>query len=315
MLFTDNLLSEPLYIQTLYSEYTKLINKYSNIKRPSQFGRYYNINKNASVIDTKIKSSYDHFTTNGIVYDLYDYTPLFYTSPVINDSVDAPDLIGKMFQGSLTLTTYTIKRPVINDLIVFPYLPTKGDEIFRVSNIRAVISAMNHNIDESKNTWFELTLEYAPIEDISTIKTNHKYVYLLTEEKNIFMRDYKTLLQQLSKLQQLMIELKTFFNERYEMFSCNDAYPIAENQKLFEYLTKNTENYKRYFDTMKVPYGANKYNSTDILDVNTMQPIDVFIPPPIYNVPILDYSFPIDIYNMNNLLLQFKTFVDNLYAV
>jgi len=318
-MFQDNILHEPIYVQQLYTEYARLINKYHNVKRPSAFARYYNINKDSSTIDKTIESTYDHFHTNGIVYDLYDYTPLYYTAPVINDSMDSPDLVGKMFQGPLTVTTYTIREPQINDILVFPYNPTKGDEIFRVTNIRAVISAMEHQPEGSQVNWFELTLEYAPLEDTNVLNINNRYVYLLSEQRNVLSKHYVYLIKFIDKLVNLLSELQQYFNSKLEMYECNGFIPVEENRKLYNFLAVQNKDYHRYFEKTKKPFGVNHIlyeNQQYLYPDGTIIPDEEhnsLIFPIIYNVrSILDYNYPIDLYNMNNLLDMFFKYVESI---
>lgn len=314
-MLNNNILFEPLYVQTLYTEYAKLIKKYENIKRPSAFARYYNINKNASTYDFKVESSYDHFHTNGIVYDIYEYTPLFYTAPVGNDSMDASDLVGKVFQGPLNVTTYTIREPQINDLLVFPYNPTKGEEIFRVTNIRAVISAMKHVPDGSQIFWNELTLEYAPIEDISNLNINNKFVYLLTEQRNVTAKDYVYLVKFTEKLVELFEQMQSQFNHKLEMYEVNGFIPVEENRKLYHHIVENNVDYHRYFEKFKQPLGVIDVNNIQYLTPNgrVIEDTSSLVFPQIYNVnSILNYNYPIDLYNMNNLLDMFFQYISTI---
>jgi len=231
----ENVLVETDIVGQTYSEYLKLIDYYKNIKRPSIFGRYLNINVNNSVLDIAADTVFDRYNS-GVKYDIYDYTPFYYTSQVVNDVASNMDLKGQMFNGYLNVTTYSIDTPRIEDLVVFSYPPQKGVEIFRVSSIRTSINAMNST--PSLN-WHELTLEYAPIIDIQNLNFLNRYVYSLAEERYMLYDKFLIYIKQLKKLSQLFKTMQSTFNSTYEGYvDQNGIIPLEANNVIYEFLSR-----------------------------------------------------------------------------
>ncbi len=306
----NNILKEPLLIQSIYNEYCSEIIEYQNFNRPSIFIKYLNINKQKSIVDTQLNSSVDKFTTNGIVYDIYEYTPLYYIASIINDSTNNSELIGQMFQESSSVTVYTIDTPNINDIIVICYPPINKYIYMKVTNIRASINAMN-NIKMAQLNWFDLTLERAPILNLNNLQFHNHFAYLLTEEKNIKYNDYIKLLKHISYLEKCFNNLKILFDNRLELYTTNNYISIKQNKILFNYLTKS-KNYKRYFENVLRPYNVYLFKNTNYIDLQGNPIQENIVRPNIFVNELIEYNYSIDLYNMNQLLRLFKLFIDSI---
>jgi hypothetical protein len=295
----SNINPEVLYVSKLHEEYFRLINHYYNVKRNTFFVRYFNINKSLSTIEEDVKSTFDKFNVNGIVYDCYDYTPLFYIAQLTNDYIEDNETAGHIFAGNITVSTYTIKKPALDDLIMFAYPPYNKKEIMRITNIRTSIGSMYSTPEVNA---FELTLEYAPIKDVDKLKIKNNYVYSLTEEKNLKLDDYVLLIKYLEKIETLLEQLKSQFDYDNELYRYEDIYSYDENLKLYNHLCR-LKSYKRYFEKALFPYGI--YNTFNRYDNNF-----------VYNSgavsDILTYSGPINIFDMNIILDKFEEFLSSL---
>lgn len=303
----DNILMESIYVEKLYSEFINTVNRYKNLNRSSIFCRYLNINAEASNYDKEAMSTFDRYNS-GIQYDIYDYTPLYYSSQVINETQDNPDLVGQMFQGTLSATIYSIEIPRIEDLIIFNRAPQTGLEIFRVDHIRASINAIQSN----PNThWFELTLEYAPIVDLSKLNYLNHYSYCLPMQKNIFFEDFKELIQDTTVLSKQFHEFqKLHFNKTYELYTYktengHEIAPLFENKIIYQFLaTKNF--YRDHFANIYRPFGIFKYGEIDCLHIDSEQ--IVFYSPDTktflngFTKTIQEVENPINIYELCHLI-------------
>lgn len=307
----NNILTEPLLIQNIYSEYCSDIIAYQNFNRSAIFIKYLNINKQESIIDSQLNSTFDKFTTNGIIYDIYEYTPLYYIAPIINDSANNIELTGQIFQENSSVTIYTIKEPNINDIIVICYPPINKNIYMKVTNIRASINAMN-NITNSKINWFDLTLERAPIINLDNLNFHNQFAYLLTEEKNIKYTNYVLLLKYISCLENYFEKLSHTFNHTLELYYTNNYISIKQNKILFKYLATSV-NFKRYFENILKPFGIYLYKNLDYINFQGFSiNIDKTQIPNIYITDINEYDIPIDLYNMNKLLEIFTTFINSI---
>lgn len=300
----DNIFGETLYIEKLYGEYISFVNRYQNFNRQSAFCRYLNINKSASTYNTETNSTFDRYNS-GIQYDIYDYTPLFYSSQVINDASDATDLKGQMFQGSLNVITYSIEKPRIEDIIIFNRPPQQGVEIFRVDHIRASINAMNSNPNAN---WFELTLEYAPIIDLSKLNSLNHYVYSLSMQKNIFSSEFKRMILETEKMNDLFKYLiNNNFDKSKELFYFEQdgqkIVPLYENYIIYDFLAHKPE-YQNHFDNILRPYGIlNFSNSSGFLSLDTLEPINITYPDNlIFSPDILEQNVPVNLFQMVHLI-------------
>jgi len=271
----NNVLNELTLVEQYYDEYLSLINTYQNFNRQSVFCQYYNINKSFTTYSQATDASYDHYNS-GISYDVFEYTPLFYTSQVVNDGQDQTDLMGQMYLGNLNVVIYTINEPAIEDLIVFPYRPNTASEIFRVTNIRV---AINGKTSTNKLNWYELTLETAPISDVAKLSMNNRWVYSLNLQKNVFHHDFERMVKELIKIEEFIPNLNANFDQSTELFYYVDPVshtriaPLAENAILYDFLT-TIAGYFREFNSAYRPYGVDKYGIIGNLDILSKSQVD-----------------------------------------
>lgn len=260
----ENVLYETPYVEQLYTEYLTQINRYQNQFKGRIFCRYYNMNKNASDYNTNTATTFDRYNS-GIVYNIYDYTPLFSIYPIINESINDESTIGQRFIANSQITTYTIKEPKIEDLVVFNNNPLDGSEIYRVSSIRSSINAMHSN---PNSYWFQSGIEYANIVDLSKIHVLNHYVYNLTLEKYLLQEDFIRFVNNLDKFSKILkIFEKNYFDNYQELYFCiinnNKYFPKYENQKLYNFLV-NKNLFKDQFNTIKRPYSVNSINEYEL---------------------------------------------------
>lgn len=305
----DNILGETLYVEKIYGEYISFVNRYQNLNRQSVFCRYYNINKEASTYNIDVAATFDRYNS-GIQYDIYNYTPLFYASQLVNDHSDVTDLKGQMFQGSLTVNIYSINKPRIEDIIVFNQPPQDGKEIFRVEHVRASINAMT-SIPNAN--WFELTLEYAPLVDVSKLNLLNEYVYSLPLQKNIFKKEFERQVLETERMNDLFKYLLDYnFDYKKELFYFTlpdidkKIVPVYENRILYKFLATKSE-YQDHFHQINRPFGILDIPHTyNYLDLNTLEEIeDINIKEHIKINPtkdILSQNLPISLFQMVHLI-------------
>ena len=299
----DNIYGETLYVEKLYGEYISFVNRYQNINRQSVFCRYLNINKMASSYNEVANTTFDRYNS-GIQYDIYDYTPLFYSSQIINEASDVSDLKGQMFQGSLNTIIYSIEKPRIEDLIIFNRNPQKGIEIFRVDHIRSSINAMNSNPNAN---WFELTLEYAPIIDISKLNILNHYVYSLSMQKNIFLSEFKRMINETERMNLLLKSLESNFDKNIELYYYEEngikIAPLYENNIIYRFLATKSE-YQDHFDNILRPYGVGYYPNDGFFDITNNSILSQYIVPNdiIFPSQILEQNIPVNLFQMVSLI-------------
>lgn len=251
----ENILHEPIQTHSYFKEYLDKVLKYKNLNRKGIFVRYFNINKNASTYkDETTKGTFDHYNS-GIVFDIYDYTPVYHISAVTNTSTDKSDMSGMIFDALTDITVYTINDPRMGDLICFPYGPSKTEEVFRVIQIDVSIHVREFGVKFHK-----LTLEYAPLKDLTKLNILNNYVYFLSKEKNITQAEYINNLNIINKNKEIINSIKDKFNGKYELyFLDNDIASLELNKQIYDFLSY--EAYQdRYFDLVPKPFGVKNYN-------------------------------------------------------
>jgi hypothetical protein len=250
----NNLLSEPPITGGYYDEYLRLVNSYQNFKRKSIFLRYLNINVGTSEREDTTEGTYDKHRS-GIIYDIYDYTPAYLTSQVINRSTNREDLNGLKFDGELEIVIYTIDTPRINDLITFPYEPLKADEVFRVREVNTALNALHKDVKH-----FRLTLEYAPLTTLTDLNYINMTVYSMIREENVPQKLYLRILQQVEVINEAFKIAEQNFDEKTELYYYNyngkKIAPLDINKKIYKHLSEK-KNFKRYFTKVRMPYGIN----------------------------------------------------------
>jgi len=262
-------IEEPITVHTYYDEYLNNIFKYQNCKRNSIFIRYLNININASERDDITDATFDKFNS-GIYYDTYDYTPAYLTNQITNTSTNRNDLTGYKFDGELSMVIYTITEPNINDLVLFPYKPHESEHIFRVKTIVTTI----------KNKIYELTLEYAPIKNLTGLNYLNNYVYLLTQEKNVTSEVYLKIVTLYDSIRSDLAILQPFFNKYHELyfypFNGSNIAPIQINRQINQYMSSEINN-NRYVDNFLKPFGIFNKLPLENIAINISNPRDGYI--------------------------------------
>lgn len=256
---------DPQLIGDYHQEYLKLINHYDNFKRPSIFIRYYNINYDYSKSHPEIKSNYELYNStnkSSIEFDIYDLTPLYNISPIINSTTFSQDKIGQMFEGVSTIVTHTIKYPRIHDLITF-YHPMKSNEVFRVINFKVAINAI---YSQPEVNWFEMDLEIAPLKTTENLKIVNHYVYDIPVKKYLLYDDYKRKTNLISKINDTISILKKYYHKTldvyvYNMYD-NNYIPLITNQAInqFKDQFKLLNDSSRLFNHLEKPYNFDQYN-------------------------------------------------------
>ena len=257
-----NVIQEPPLVSSIYSEFLSLINYYQNVKRPSIFIRYYNIDIDRSVAHDQTNTTYDLYNHAGIIWNLYDLTPVYSISPIVNTGSNVSDLKGQLMDGNTTIVTYAIKEPRYNDLVMF-YEPTRSaEEIFRVVGIRAAINAVKGS---TPVTWWELELEYAPIVNCQNWTSQHvrgHFVYDLSKEDFVDYDDYKDELEEKDKIEELLENLCQYYDGSLDMYIFEGEIPVIINELI--YLIKGEVGDKyRSFETIPSPFGY-----LDLVDCN-----------------------------------------------
>ena len=237
-----------------YSEYLNLINKYSDYNRRSIFCLYLNINTDASIINNETQSNYSSFI-NGVKFNSLEMTPLYRFNQLLNNTTVEKNKLGHQFTGETQITTYTIKTPNKNDLVVLPY-DNQSNEIYRVADISAALSTVNTN----KNHYFTLTLEYAPMKTLNDINIINNYVYLPNINKYLIKEIYIKYIQDLEKLNKLLSEYK--FNERTELYYItqdeNELANIKINNEIYKFMNNNNSLLSLF---TRIPFGVKKYTT------------------------------------------------------
>jgi len=151
-----------------------------------------------------------------------------------------------MFEGELEVVTATIKKPHINDLVIFPYKPHNMEDIFRVKDINTVLFSW-----ESEVYFHKLSLEYANMSKNSlqgilkgVVKS---FVYLMDKEIYIRSEDYRELLLLLKNIEELL-KNNLSWDEVKEIYK--ELSPEQNN-----ILLKFLDEFKYYFPSINIPFG------------------------------------------------------------
>ncbi len=300
-----DVLSDPILVSQFHEDYLSLINFYDDHKRPSTFIKYFNINYDESIRHNDTQSTFDLYNISEIKFDVYDFTPTYNISPIVNSSTNSPERKGQMFDGVTSIVTYTINVPRINDIVVF-YRPISAGEIYRVSNIRTPINAYH---SDPKATWYEMDLEIAPIKDTSKLKISKHYIYDIEKETYHSYNEYQYKMSVIEALNILISNINNRYSYFYDLYCIDKIVPLCSNFAISYFKEHSTSNdhFVRVFDDLKKPYGF-------LYRFSNMSPIYSF------ENPILVYNFDtglIEEYiwdrtiesNLNSLLLD----TENLY--
>ncbi|MDD4081990.1 MAG: hypothetical protein PHD05_01250 [Sphaerochaetaceae bacterium] len=261
-------LHDPQIVQSYYNEYLRLLNYYMNLKRPSTFIRYFNIDISQSTYNEKLESTYDLYHVSNLKFNIYDFTPSYYIAPVVNNSANVDDLRGQMMDATTSVVIYTIESPRIHDLVTF-YSPVNSGEIFRVSNLRTPVNAIH---SDPSVKWFELELEYAPITQTRELKLLNHFVYDLTEEKYITYSQYVEFEAKITDCKSIFAELHKYYDPYHDLYQVNNIVPIEVNEVIIFFKKLYGHKYRRLFDEYNFPYGyldcmnfTQYYSNVDVL--------------------------------------------------
>lgn len=312
----DNLLYETPYVEQIYTEYLTHINRYQNKNRRGIFCRYYNININASDYNTEMLSTFDRYSS-GIVYDIYDYTPLYSITPIVNEIMNDQQSVGQRFIANSDITIFTIKEPHIEDLVVFNNNPLNGSEIFRVSNIRASINSMNSN----PNTyWFQNSIEYANIPNLDGLHILNHYIYSIPMEKYLLQSDFINFVNNIKTFTEVLkIFQKKYFDPYQELYfiyiNGHKFFPKYENRIIYTFLTSKYSiitHFSDQFNLIKRPYTVKYIEKREMLCDCLNEVYTNCCKDKDYTVSIndLDVNFDYDIFDIANLMNQWVWYGD-----
>lgn len=247
-----DIIHEHNIVKQYHEEYLKLIKYYENIKRPASFVKYFNINVDESLYDEDGNITYDIYTQSNVKFDIYEYSPIFFINPIVNTYTNVVDLRGQMMDGVTSIVTYAIDYPRIHDLVTF-YDPIQSNEVFRVTGLRTSVNALHSNPDLH---YFEMDLEYAPVIDVQSLNINKHYVYNIWEEKFLTFEQYSKLTDTLSKIDNILDDIRYFYNDIYDLYCIDNKYvPIVTNELLILFKKLYNEKFKRIFESYPSPYG------------------------------------------------------------
>ncbi len=255
----QNALYDPQAVQTYHNEYLKLINFYMNTKRPSTFVRYFNIDIDQSTYDDKLEATYDLYHVSNIKFNIYDFTPSYYLAPVLNAAANVPDLRGQMMDATSSIVTYSIESPRIHDLVMF-YGPVQSGEIFRVTGLRTPVNAVH---SDPTVRWFELELEYAPIQTTQELKIISHFVYDLSDERYITYKEYQDFTVRIKKCEEIFDELIKYYDAYNDLYQFGQLAPVEVNETIIFFKKFYAIKYKRIYEKYNLPYGyLDKMNFT-----------------------------------------------------
>ena len=149
-------LDEPKLIQKYNTEYYRLINFYSNVRRTANFVKYYNLAMDDSPRKDITFETYDDYIKTQSKWDIYDLTPMQIISAIQNTPDNNMDLKGQSIISATTIQLYTIDNPRIGDLVTF-YKPAESEEVLRVMNVRL---QLNSNFSTEPLKLYEVDLNF-----------------------------------------------------------------------------------------------------------------------------------------------------------
>ena len=291
----NNIHFEPNLMSLYQKEYLTLINYYTQLTRNGIFIKYFNINL-SSTYDDKLFSTYDRYNASDIKFDIYEYTPVYNIQTITNRSAYNEQGAGDALEGVSSITVNTISRPRINDLIYF-YSPIYSQEIFRVINF-STVSNMLHS-DPHVN-WYELDIEYAPIENIDELKILNHYIYDLSVEQYSLLTEYRAKLDSLESLINILFAVKGFYNKNLDVYLSDDRYiPLDVNDTVYQLKSqKFDDKFMKTLQQYPTPYGYINYiTETEETYVNTSSSItsrlnNIFLVYDLTEKVVFEYTFP-----------------------
>jgi hypothetical protein len=217
-----------------------------------------------SIYEKTLESTLDIYSVSEVRFDIYELTPVFFIGPVANSTENVQDLDGQRVDGTSSIVLYTIHRPRIHDLVVFTH-PVESEEIFRVTNIRLATNMVH---SKTPVEWFEADLGYAPVKDLKSLKIETRYVYDLSDEKNILYTEYVDKIQWLNEASSILEELKRFYNIREDVYEFDGFIPVITNEIISLFKRKFHNNWNRLFEAIPIPYGYRHFVEPKYNDLN-----------------------------------------------
>ena len=248
-----NVLDEPRLIQEYSTEYFRLVNYYSNLKRTAIFVKYYNLSMGESPRKDVTLETYDDYIKTQNRWNIYELTPAQIIGAIQNTPENATDLKGNSILSATTIQLYTIDNPRIGDLVTF-YKPSKSEEVLRVVGIRM---QLNSNYSTEPMKFYEIDLETAPIKysNVSQLLKSNHFVYDLTIERNVEYTYYKEYIQQMKKLEDLLNELMTYYLHQNDLYGADGKVVCEVNEIMYFIKSKFNNKYYRLFEKVMSPYG------------------------------------------------------------
>lgn len=250
-----NVLFEPAHVSNIHQEFLSLINYYQNLKRPSVYLRYYNISREESAHNHDNDVSFDTYHYTNVKYKLFDLTPAFYIAPVTNTAANVTDLKGYLMDATTSIVVYTIREPRFNDIVSF-YRPVQAaGEFFRVMGIRAAINAVKGS---EPVTWWELELEYAPInsDTCSGWQLLEHLVYDMSSEEYISQEEYSDKLEDIQELEELLKELCQYYDSQNDVYQADSLAPQVTNDLISIIKREGSGKYERgIWQKFMTPFG------------------------------------------------------------
>ena len=246
-------LDEPKLIQDYNTEYYRLINFYSNIRRTANFVKYYNLAMDDSPRKDITLETYDDYIKTQSKWDVYDLTPMQIIAAIQNTPDNNMDLKGQSIISATTIQLYTIDNPRIGDLVTF-YKPAESEEVLRVMNVRL---QLNSNYSTEPLKFYEVDLETAPIkyENVNQLLIHDHFVYDLTIERNVEYEYYKEYIQQMKKLELTLNEIDKYYLPQHDFYGVDGELNCELNELLYFIKSKFNNKYYRLFEKIKSPFG------------------------------------------------------------
>jgi hypothetical protein len=118
----------------------------------------------------------------------------------------------------------------------------------------------------SKTNWFELDLEYAPIENLNLLNIKNHYIYDLSIEDYILLSEYKEKTKILNDVNEVLNLILSFYNKVIDIYLYDDKIPLALNDILFLIKYKYIDKYNnKLLLKYPTPYGfLNYFNRFEI---------------------------------------------------
>ena len=243
----DAINTVPTHTYKIFEEYLLQIDKYKNISFTALPVRFIVPDENNSIYDELTDTTYkkNRMNKTGLKYKVYEYVPVFYSSPIMYSLMVDPEF-GAKFDAGLNISVIGFK-----DITVGSYVQFYGDYlskiVFEVSNIRTPLTT------NLAVPIYELDLIRAPSDldiDVSEI-----YFYDYSEEKFIPINEFKNKIQKLEYLvNEIIPKLNSqCFDNRKEIFLQDTNNKDFNKYVCTTIADKFNRNYRRL--PINIPFG------------------------------------------------------------